>query len=266
MSDVSLPGFLLIGHGTREPEGIAAFHSVVEQVAMRLPEVAVESCFLERSQPTIAEGVRRLTRRAGRRMIAMPLLLFAAGHVRRDIPRALAAAAEQTGVAIEQISHLGCHAGMVELSAQRYAEALTVRKPVAAEETALVLVGRGSRDPRATAEMRQFAELRVLQTPVARLELAFLAMEQPRLPAVLAQVAASGARRIVVQPHLLFAGCLWEQLQAEVRQAAQECPDHEWLVAEPLGPDPRLAQTVGELFGEAVAGRELGAVAGRKMG
>lgn len=266
MPDPAAPGLLLIGHGTREPRGIAEFRALVEQVSAALPTTAVEPCFLELSRPTILEGVERLTQRQVRHVQAMPVLLFAAGHVRRDIPRALQVAAEQTGVEIQPLPHFGCHEDLVALSAQRYREALSRHHMRAEDQTVLVLVGRGSRDPRATAEMREFAERRFVATPVARLEVAFLAMERPRLAEVLAGVGASQAPRIVVQPHLLFAGSLVQQVQAEVRRAAQHWPGSHWIVAEPLGSDRRLAQVVGERFLAGTAVAEPHTAGGRRTG
>jgi sirohydrochlorin ferrochelatase len=252
-------GLLIIGHGTREPQGTDGFLTLVAQVAAMLPDVPVEPCFLELAEPTIPAGIERLVERQVRHIVAMPLLLFAAGHVRRDIPKALeAAAAQHVGVSIDQASHLGCHARILELSTQRYHEAISERPGVAPEETVLVLVGRGSRDPRATLEMRQFAQLRARQTPVRQLETGFLAMERPPLTELLPQVGAAGASRIVVQPHLLLPGCLLEQVRAEVERASRQWDRSEWVVTEPLGPDRLVAQAVVEMVAASNGGPEPG--------
>jgi xanthine dehydrogenase YagS FAD-binding subunit len=84
---------LIVGHGTRDPRGQAEMLAVAELVAGRLPGIRCHSCSLEFASPTIAEGVASLVDQGVRQIVAMPLLLFAAGHVKQDIPAALAEAA-----------------------------------------------------------------------------------------------------------------------------------------------------------------------------
>lgn len=236
-------GLLIVGHGTREPEGVEAFGQVVEDVRKRVG-VPVEGCFLEFAHPTIGEGVRRMAAQGVRRIVAMPLLLFAAGHVRRDIPAALAAAASvHPGIQVVQTLHLGCCEAIVELSRRRCEEALTGLEPVPAEATAVLLVGRGSREVSAREEMRRFAAVRgVACWP--RGAWCFLAMGKPSLSEGLQDMAAGPARRIVVQPHLLFPGKLCEEVTLAV--ARQQAADgaKQWVVARPLGPDPLVSAAI----------------------
>ncbi len=82
-------GLLLVGHGTREPAGVNEFLTVAKLVAERFPQGPVESSFLELATPTIGEGVARLAQQGVRRVVVAPVILFAAGHIRRDIPAAV---------------------------------------------------------------------------------------------------------------------------------------------------------------------------------
>jgi sirohydrochlorin ferrochelatase len=241
----STEGLLIIGHGTRESKGVAAMLDIARQTAALTRGSLVEPCFLEMASPTIAQGVGRLVAQGARRIRAVPLLLFAAGHVRRDIPRALAASqSEYPDVEIEQAAHLGCQTPIVELSARRYREAM-VRQPAAAgEKTSLIMVGRGSRDADATREMYDFAEHRRRMVPVDTLQVCFLAFQQPRLPLALEQAAKSGAKQVVVQPHLLFAGTLLERFHAEVNLARKRWPATDWITTDVLGPEQLIAMAV----------------------
>ncbi len=206
-------GWLLVGHGSREPRGLQEFLATTTLVAQRAPGVAVEPCFLEFAQPTIAAGFRALVARGAQRVVVVPALLFAAGHARRDIPAAVAAvAAEHPEILVEQAEHLACHEALIALSKARYDETLAGEPRVPGEQTALVMVGRGSRDASATAEMLQFVQLRHAQTPLALAQACFVAMAEPSLPKALDAVARSGVRRVVVQPHLLYGGALSERI------------------------------------------------------
>jgi sirohydrochlorin ferrochelatase len=108
--------------------------------------------------------------------------------------------------------------------------------------------------------MRRFARLRAEQTPVGRVLTCFLAIQTPSLADGLAETSASGFRRIVVQPHLLFSGELSNQIRSEVKRrsgderpldARQSAPQStcRWIVTSPLGPEPELAAAVMDLVG-----------------
>jgi sirohydrochlorin cobaltochelatase len=240
-------GLLVIGHGTREPGGIEEFHCTCRAIAAGAPSLAVEGAFLEFAEPTIDQGVARLVARGASRMIVMPLLLFAAGHAKRDIPAAVAAAASKRGgVTVQQVGHLGCHPSIVLLSRQRFSEAIGGTSPVSPAETALVLVGRGSHDAEASEEMHAFALLRAAQRDVASVEVGFLSMAVPSLEEALAVAAETGPRRIVVQPHLLFAGSLIARARDTVTQFAMRYPNIEWLSAGQLGPSELVVRAVLE--------------------
>ncbi|MEE3220587.1 MAG: CbiX/SirB N-terminal domain-containing protein, partial [Planctomycetota bacterium] len=79
-------GLLLVGHGTRSSRGRDELLTTANAVGSRM-EIVVEPAFLELTEPTIDDAVTRLADRGVRRMTVMPLLLFAAGHAKRDIPR-----------------------------------------------------------------------------------------------------------------------------------------------------------------------------------
>ncbi len=247
----SADGLLIIGHGTRDKQGVEGFLEVVRQTAELLPNHDVQPAFLELASPSIAEGFRHLVSKGARQIRAMPFLLFAAGHVRHDIPQALAAVQrEHHGVRVEQVGHLGCRPEILELSARRYHEATAGWPRAAREETFLVLVGRGSRDRRATAEMHKFAELRRQRIPIRAMSVCFLAMERPDLQEALAGAAQSGAKRVVVQPHLLFSGYLVDRLRREVDGARRRWPHIDWDIVKPLGPDRLLAEAGVAALGE----------------
>ncbi len=238
-------GWLLVGHGSQEPRGQLDFLATAALVAQRAPGVAIEPGFLEFAQPTIAAGFRTLVARGARRVVVVPALLFAAGHARRDIPAAVAAvAAEHPDVLVEQAEHLGCHEAVIALSKQRYDEALAREPRVPDEHTALVMVGRGSHDESATAEMLRFVELRRAQTPLVHAQACFVAMAEPVLSDALDAVARSGVQRVVVQPHLLFGGALSERIENIVARYAQKHSQVRWLTTACLGPSPLVAEAL----------------------
>jgi sirohydrochlorin ferrochelatase len=272
-------GILLVGHGTRDRAGIAEFHAAAALVNELTDGRPVAPCFLELATPSIAKGIEQLVASGATRIVVVPLLLFSAGHAKRDIPAAVAAAAAgHPGLTIQQTATLECNPQILALSARRFREAIAKLPPIPAISTLVLLVGRGSLNPDATAEMRRFASLRIDQTPVGRMSVCFLAMQQPSLADALADAAASDFQRIVVQPHLLFTGELHEQVRCAVEKQIAESRGPEgffrlrssagdsqfivgwaekasrlyrfdvgprqWIVTAQLGPEPELAAAV----------------------
>lgn len=277
-------GLLLVGHGTRHPTGIAEVERLTALVAERWHAGPTRLGYLELAEPSVEQAVAELIADGAHRVTFAPLLLFAAGHMQDDLPRLTAAAvAGHRGLRVDIAPHLGCHQRLIDLSAQRFLEAIGqtgqrtevggARRPGTATapgeftgpgdgtgfgagavteasgssalgQTLLLLVGRGSQHPTANAEMAAFARLRWERTPVGWYEVAFTAMAEPSLDRAIEVVARLPFTRVVVQPHLLFAGELVERVDRTVEQAARRHPRIAWISAQHLGPHPLLAEAV----------------------
>jgi sirohydrochlorin ferrochelatase len=255
-------GLLLVGHGSRDAQGLAEFECLAQKVIKLATEFAVEPCFLELAEPDIPTAVRRLIELGIEQLTVAPVLLFAAGHAQRDIPAEVAkgigfprsdcshntsfvaSAAVASRVVVDQLPPLECHRHIVELSSTRFQEALVGRPPVELDDTLLVMVGRGSSYSEATASMGRFAELRSRQTPVGGTKICFVAVGKPNLAEGLLDAANSQFRRIVVQPHLLFAGQVLSQILQSVTKCAELHPKKEWITTGHLGPSPLIAEAI----------------------
>ncbi|MFC4942175.1 sirohydrochlorin chelatase [Pseudonocardia sp. GCM10023141] len=105
----------------------------------------------------------------------------------------------------------------------------------------LIAVAHGSRDPRSAATVAALMQEVRAQRPDLDVRLAFLDLNAPRLPDVIAGVAADEHRRAVVVPLLLgHAFHARVDVPGEVRRAAHRHPLLDIGVAEVLGGDDRL--------------------------
>ena len=77
---------LLCGHGSRDPEAVAEFERAAAALRPRLPEFDFATGYLEFARPTIRDGLALLAGRGARRIFAIPGMLFAATHVKNDLP------------------------------------------------------------------------------------------------------------------------------------------------------------------------------------
>jgi sirohydrochlorin cobaltochelatase len=245
---------LLVGHGTRSEAGTRCVERLRDLIVARLPGVLVRHCFLELRQETIERGLRDLIADGAKRIVVSPLLLFAAGHAKSDIPREMAAVGE-TGVEILQTAALGCHPAIVELSARRYEQAVEESGGVQDGRMCLVLVGRGSNDDQATAEMHHLAALRQARLPQVTVRVAFVAMAKPSVDQVLSEVADQSFGNVIVQPHLLFPGELLENLGQDIERRRQADGGTKWRLTQPLAADIGQAGPADELLVQAVLER-----------
>jgi sirohydrochlorin cobaltochelatase len=106
------------------------------------------------------------------------------------------------------------------------------------------MIGRGSYDPTANAEMAQFARLRWEAERTAWLEIAFTAMTEPLMDRAASVIEAMPFRRIVVQPHLLFAGELMDRVRALAAASQARTAAQSWSVVDHLGPHDLLVEAV----------------------
>lgn len=256
MNDAAGRGVLLIGHGTRSEAGAAEFFALRDRVQQLLPDAAVEAGFLELRAPSIAQAWQRLTALPVGRIDAVPLLLFAAGHARQDIPAALAACASpDRPVTLRLTRPLSRHRALIALAAARATEAVQAAGAADLGRTALVVVGRGNYDPCARTDLRLLVEtvsrsIRPM-VPLAAVEAAFYAMAEPPLTDVLAHQASGGSiDTVVVQPLLLFDGQVKTSICRQVAQAARRYPAVRFHVGEHLAADPLLAQAVAGRLAE----------------
>jgi sirohydrochlorin cobaltochelatase len=236
-------GYLIVGHGTRDPVGRAEFGEVVRRIAER-SSLPVAGGLLELAEPTIAQGLAELAQRGVRRVFVTPLLLFAAGHAKEDVPREVARVAAELGLVVAGMSGaLEQSAPLLELSALRFGEAWAGAN--AAAKPALLLVGRGGSDQAALEAMRSYTAAlgRKLQVHAVA---AFAAKATPTVGEAIAELSGRGVRQVIVQPHLLFAGEVSQSINLQVAMAGERHPEVNLLLVHHLGPDSRLIAAIAE--------------------
>jgi energy-coupling factor transporter ATP-binding protein EcfA2/sirohydrochlorin ferrochelatase len=250
---------LLIGHGSRDPAAAKEFGAVVELVEARLDGRRVAGGFLELSDPPIDAAVDGLVAAGADDVVAVPYVLFGAGHLKDDGPAVLARARHRhPGVRFRLGRDLGTHPAVLDVAEER-ARAALARLPDAVGDrdrgdTAVVLVGRGSTDPDACAEMVKFARLLGDGRGLGQVEAAFVGMSRPSVPEALDRCRRLGARRVAVVPLFLFRGVLVDRIGDQAAAFAAQHRDLAVAMGDPLGPHPRLADLVVERFGEPQTG------------
>jgi len=246
---------LLIGHGSRDAEAITEYQQFAEKLAGALG-LPVYPCFLEFADPPIVDGIRACIEAGARQVVALPLFLGPAGHQKNDVPAILNWAKTQwPEVGFKYGVPLGAQPQIISVLAQRAAEAIAASPAaIPAAETALLLVGRGSRDPDSNSEVYKIARMLWEGRSYGWVESAFYSLTQPDIPAALERCIRLGVRRVVVLPYLLFTGAICRRTGDRARAVQTRHPDVEILVAEHLSLHPEVIEAVRYRYQEVVEG------------
>jgi sirohydrochlorin cobaltochelatase len=216
------------------------------------PYRATAGGFIELSRPPVTEAVASLVGQGHRELIALPLVLVAAGHGKGDIPAALVREqVRHTGMTYSYGRPLGPHPALLDILEQRIEKALGGTERA---DTHVLLVGRGSTDPDANAEIAKVARLLWEGRGYAGVEPSFVSLADPSVPAGLDKLRRLGASRIIVTPYFLFPGILPDRIVSQTEKFALEHPFLRIEVAELIGDCDELADLVIERYLEAVSG------------
>ena len=244
------PPLLLAAHGTTDQAGVDAFAALAGRVGKLAAAdgVRVAGGFIELSAPALREAVADLAAGGQASMVAVPLMLSAAGHAKGDIPAALTR--ERTrhpAVRFTYARSLGPHADLVSLLAQRV-------DAEGAPSPAVLVVGRGSTDPDANADVVKTARLLWEGRDYPLAETAFVSLARPDVTEGLERCRLLGARQIVVARYFLFPGVLPDRVAEQAAGYAAAHPGLDIRCADVLGDCDEIAALVYERYQEALSG------------
>lgn len=242
---------LLAGHGSRRNESNEQVRTVADRLAKHLGD-PVKPAFIELTEPLLHDGISELAADAAS-ITVVPLTLFAAGHVKNDIPLVVQHARQtHEGLDITYGSHLGVRPELVDIVADRIAatEADMAVDP-AEDDVAVVFCARGSSDPDANAEAARLARLVYEGRPYSRIESSFIGITEPLLDRTLEEIALLDPDGIIVVPYMLGDGVLTRRVIDWVEAFGHDHPDIETGTTDVLGIDDRLVTAISERVREA---------------
>jgi sirohydrochlorin cobaltochelatase len=176
-------------------------------------------------------------------------MLVAAGHAKGDIPAALAREqARHPGLSFTYARTLGPHPALIELLDTRVAAVAGDKPP------AVLVIGRGSTDPDANADVVKTARLLWEGREYPLAETAFVSLARPDVAEGLERCRLLGARRIVVARYFLFPGVLPDRVAEQAAEYAAAHPEVDVAVADVLGDCDEVAALVLERYREALSG------------
>ena len=252
-------GVMVCGHGSRDEQAITEFESVAAGIRERLPRYDVESGFLEFATPVIRDGLDKLHARGNGLCLAVPGMLFAAGHAKNDIPSVLNTfEAQHPEMEIRYARELGIDDRLIRAAGDRIREALDAAgDEVPLHETMLVVVGRGASDPDANSNVAKVMRMLWEGFGFGWGETAYSGVTFPLVEPALEHAARLGYRRIVVFPYFLFTGVLVKRIYEHTGRVAARHPGIEFVEAPYLNDHPAVLDAFAKRVEETLKGANL---------
>jgi len=252
-------GIMVCGHGSRDDEAVKEFAAVAAGLRQRLPQYPVESGFLEFARPVIRDGLDALRDGGAKRILAVPGMLFAAGHAKNDIPSVLNTwAAEYPGIEVQYGRELGIDVKMMRAAGDRVAEGLAAAgAAVPRHETLLMVVGRGASDPDANSNAAKVTRMLWEGMGFGWAETAYSGVTFPLVEPGLEHAVKLGFRRIVVFPYFLFTGRLVKRIYEHTDLVAARHPEVEFVKAPYLADHPLVLDAFADRVTEILEGENL---------
>lgn len=253
--NISQNTILLVGHGSREEAGNKEVRDFVAQWCARRPGWRIEVCFIEFAPPSLHDGLLAAAH-SSRRLLVLPLILNAAGHVKMEIPEAIEHVRAQCP---ECDIRLGTHLSacdpilaILKRGLQQAMHELDMPDPTT---TGVILLGRGSSDRGANGDMAKMARWLQEESDHELVDLAFTGITWPRLERVVQRQALLGMRQIVVLPYYLYDGTLMRRIHRQVVHLRTQYPQARFACASHFGFEPEIF----DLLETRVANLESGA-------
>lgn len=249
-------GVMICGHGSRDPDAIREFASLKAGLKTRLPDYDVDSGFLEFATPVIREGLDALAERGMERIIAIPGMLFAAGHVKNDVPSEINEfKAAHPEIDVRMARDLAIDPKLLAACAERIEESLAgASDDIAREDTLLMVVGRGTNDADANSNVSKIARMLWEGMGFGWAEVCYSGVAHPRVGVGLAHASKLGFKRVVVFPYFLFTGILIKRIRDETAEQRAAHPDIEFIDAPYLADHPNVLDSFADRIAETLTG------------
>ena len=245
-------GILICGHGSRNKLAIKEFKELRGFIQKRFIGIKVEYGFLEFAKPSIFDGLEKLRRDSIKKVIAIPAMLFAAGHVKNDIPSVLMSYANKNNMEIIYGKELGINNLMISAACERVKEVFDNNSYLKPSETILVVVGRGSSDPDANSNVAKITRMIVEGLGIGWGETVFSGVTFPLVEPGLNHIVKLGYKNIIIFPYFLFSGVLVSRIKRQKNIVAMNNPKLGFYEADYLSSHPYVVDTFVERVKEVM--------------
>ena len=241
---------LICGHGSRNKLAITEFEELTKLIQKRYPNILVEYGFLEFAKPSLVDALDKLKDNSIKKVIAIPAMLFAAGHVKNDIPSLLMNYSIKNGIEIIYGRELGINNLMISAACERVKDVFKENNSLKPEESLLVVVGRGSSDPDANSNVSKITRMIVEGIGLGWGETVYSGVTFPLVEPGLKNVVRLGYKNVIIFPYFLFSGVLVTRIKRQSDLVAINNPHISFIHAKYLSSQSYVVETFIERIEE----------------
>ena len=247
---------MLCGHGSRNKLAVGEFAHLKDRLKQHAGDVPVEYGYLEFADPVIHHGLNQLKEQGIKKVLAVPGMLFAAGHVKNDLPSEINNfAAEHKDLDVRFGRELAIDRRLLEVCKQRIIEAeAACEGEVDRKDTLLMVVGRGTNDSDANSNVHKVMRMLWEGMGFGWGEVCYSGVAFPRVPEGMEHAAKMGYKRIIAIPYFLFTGILVRRIYDQTDEVAVNHPDIEFVKAGYLKDHPLVIDTFVDRVEEMLSG------------
>ncbi|MGC6510410.1 MAG: sirohydrochlorin chelatase, partial [Myxococcota bacterium] len=245
---------VLVGHGSRRTAGNIKVQNLAKRVALR-SNLPVYTGFIELAPPHASIAIDTAVSEGANEIVVIPAVLLAAGHAKNDVPVIVNQARKRhPNVTFYSSRPLGIHPGMLEVLHDRITNARTALGQCANDKVAVLLLGRGSSDPDANADVYKIGRLLTERQGLLGHSIGFIGVTQPTIESAFKDLAIRRPRQIIVIPYLLHPGVLVERVQSTVAELAKLYRRVAVQTTDPVGTHEMVLDVLLQRSEEAVQG------------
>ena len=219
---------LLVGHGSRNTEGNREIEQFASNWREQNSDWHIETCFIEFADVLLDAGLDNAAKHAtnnSKKVIVVPLILNAAGHVKMEIPHFIDAARQRhSEIEFIYARHLGADEAILTILKRELRKVMAALDVPDPKTTGVILLGRGSSDRVANGELAKMARWLYEECDHEQVDIAFTGITYPRLERVVQQQVALGITQIAILPYYLFTGTLIERIKRQVTRLQSQYP------------------------------------------
>jgi sirohydrochlorin cobaltochelatase len=242
---------LLIGHGSRHRAGNDEIEQFADKWKAQNPQWQIEVCFIEFAAVLIDQGLDNAAQGADR-VIVVPLILNAAGHVNNEIPYHIHQAHQRhPSVKFVYARHIGANSAIFSLLKRNLRKTLAKIAMPDPKSTGVILLARGSSDAIANGEIAKMARWLFEDSDHELVDIAFTGITYPRLETVVQRQTTLGMSQVAVLPYYLFTGTLIERIKLQVERLQQQYPQTAFALGSYFGFEEEIYQLLTERVVEA---------------
>jgi precorrin-8X/cobalt-precorrin-8 methylmutase len=245
----------LLGHGSREPEGIEEFLILWEKLRKKKFCRITECGFLEFAKPDISEALSACRQDGIQNIIIVPGILLPGEHTHRDIPEAIRNTSQNhPEINIFYAEPLGTKNEVMQVCRERIEEAeKSSPKSIPRPETLLMAVAHGSNNENSNSQAEKNLLLLGQNSGFCKTVTHFAGTSQHSPEDTLEKLLPQELHRVILLPYFLFTGVWVKRVHALAETFSRKYPNIEFLNASCLKHHELIVDTLIQQARESIS-------------